>query len=673
MGGPRKTAGQAQVTVLSRGAAVVSFALLAPIAAVSLLAVNGSLTYDSSLGLPDPGTLTRVGLPAAKGLRDLTSALTIGALVIIAVTLPAADKGRALELSGLRQRVLHVVTATALAWFWASLAVLAFSYADLAGAGVTTAEVRGQLLYFATEFELGKLLFISALLVAVLSFASLFVQTMVGVGALTLISLAALWPLALTGHAAGSSNHDLGANALFVHLVAVAVWVGGLAALAWVRKRLQDDLPVVVRRYSRMAGICFAAVVISGVASALLRVTSWSQLTSAYGAVLGAKVIALVLLGLAGWRQRRSMLPRLEAGSIGFSRLVVLELLLMATALGAGVALSRTAPPSSALQPLTTAESLLGYPMPPELTWVRWFTYWEVDSFWAPAAALAVVGYLVGVRRLRKRGDRWPVGRTVSWLVGCAMVLWATSGSPGAYGEVLFSMHMVQHMTIATGAPLFLTLGAPVTLALRSLHHRVDGSLGPREWLLLVVHSRLARFLGNPVVAAGLFIVSLVAFYNSGLLEASLRGHTMHLFMVGHFLIAGYLFANAVVGIDPGPRRPAYPFRVLIVMVTFGFHAFFSVSLMSSSRVLAESWFSSLDRGWGRSLLDDQYFGASLGWALGDYPLAVLAGVLLWGWFRSDQREAARHDRRSDRDGDHDRNSYNQYLAALSERRGGPR
>jgi putative copper resistance protein D len=192
--------------------------------------------------------------------------------------------------------------------------------------------------------------------------------------------------------------------------------------------------------------------------------------------------------------------------------------------------------------------------------------------------------------------------------------------------------------------------------------------MGPREWLLLVVHSRPASVLGHPVVAAALFIVSLVAFYNSGLFESSLRGHTMHLFMVAHFLITGYFFANGVVGIDPGPKRPAYPLRVLIVMITFGFHSLFSVSLMSSSRVLAEDWFSSLGRTWGASLAEDQYLGASLGWALGDYPLGLLAGALVWSWARADGREAARHDRRAERDGHSELAAYNEHLKSLVER-----
>lgn len=655
----------------------VCVAALVPVAALTALELNGSMPYDPTLGLPDPGAVTRFGLPIARGLRDLTATLTIGALVMLAFVLPPAARDRRFEISGLRGRTLTLVTVTGLVWFWSSCAVLALTFSDIAGEGVGTRRVRQQLLYFATEFELGQLLFASTLLVAGVTLISLFTRSITGVGILVALAVMALWPLALGGHASGSTNHDLGTNALFLHTLAVSVWLGGLAVLALVHKNLGAALPVVARRYSRLAGVCFAAVLVSGVASALLRVSSWSELTTTgYGSLVMLKTFALALLGVAGWQQRRRVLPRLTTLSSShreFGRLVLVELALMATTVGLAVALSRTAPPDRTAEPLTAAESLLGFPLPPELTAARWFTAWEVDSLWTPLAVAGIVGYLFGVRRLRRRGDRWSTGRTLAWITGCLMLLWATSSAPGAYAEVLFSMHMIQHMTVATGAPVFLVLGAPVTLALRAVRGRTDGSMGPREWLLLVVHSRVATFLGNPVVAAALFIASLVVFYNSGLLENSLRGHTMHLLMVGHFLVTGYLFANGIVGIDPGPKRPSYPFRMLIVMATFGFHSLFSVSLMSSSRILAEDWFDSLGRTWGRSLVDDQYLGASLGWALGDYPLALLTGALVWSWVKADSREAAGHDRRAERDGHRELASYNDYLKSLADREDGHR
>ena len=44
----------------------------------------------------------------------------------------------------------------------------------------------------------------------------------------------------------------------------------------------------------------------------------------------------------------------------------------------------------------------------------------------------------------------------------------------------------------------------------------------------------------------------MVVFYYSPLFEFALRNHAGHLWMIVHFTLAGYLFANALVGIDPG-------------------------------------------------------------------------------------------------------------------------
>jgi putative copper resistance protein D len=223
-------------------------------------------------------------------------------------------------------------------------------------------------------------------------------------------------------------------------------------------------------------------------------------------------------------------------------------------------------------------------------------------------------------------------------------------------------------MTIATTVPVLLVLGGPVTLALRALRPRTDGSMGPREWVLAAVHSPFAAFFGQPIVAGVMFVASLVVFYYSSLFDLALETHTGHVLMILHFLVAGYLFSACLVGIDPGLKQPTYPFRVLMVMVVFGFHALFSVSLMASSKVLAEDWFGALDRPWGRTLADDQYLGASLGWALGDYPLALLAGVLVYLWVRADKRESARFDRQEEREGDRQLAAYNARLRELADR-----
>ena len=649
-----------------------------PLMAMGLLWLNGALVAGVSPELGDPGRLTVWGLPAARGVRDVTAALTVGLLAVAAVAAPATPRSDIGDLGRGQVRMLNLAAASGGVWVWSTLTVLALTYSNVAGLSLSAPGAMRGVSYFATSFEAGQLLLVSATTAGAVTVGCLFVRRFTAIGVLVLVSLAALWPLALSGHAAGATDHDLAVNAQAVHLAAVSVWVGGLAALYLTRTAIGSTFPVVVARYSTIAGGCYAAVLVSGVLATTLRLDEWRDLGSSYGLLLVAKSTVLALLGLAGWTQRRRILPRIagdEGKSIRFARLAGFELMLMALALGAAVALGATPPPVPDT-PLSTAESLLGHPLPPPLTAASWFTSWQLDSFWAPLTLAATLGYFVGARRLRRRGDRWPLGRTVSWTVGAVGLVWATSGAPGVYGDVLFSMHMVQHMTIATAVPAFLCLSAPVTLALRALPRRSDGSRGAREWLLVVVHSRLMRLLGHPLVAAALFIVGLVVFYYSPLFELSLRSHTAHLLMVGHFLFTGYLFASVICGIDPGVRRPAYPLRMLLLMVTFGFHAFFSISLMSSSTVLAQGWFLSLGREWGATLERDQYLGASLGWALGDYPLAILGGALIWNWVRADHQEGRRLDRQADRDGDAQLRQYNDYLEALrasSNRRSGPR
>ncbi|GAW49769.1 MULTISPECIES: cytochrome c oxidase assembly protein [unclassified Nocardioides] len=646
-------------------------AAVPPLTAIALLTATGGFA-EAIPGLPTPGRAVSVGLPLIQASRDLAAAFTVGALVLVATCLPPDDPTQAKRLTGHRRHLVDLAGTCAALWAGLSLALAGFTYADLAGVGLGAPTFVREATFFTTSYELGRYLLTSAALALVVTVGALVARHIHTAGVLSVVALIGLWPLALTAHGAGTLRHDIAVDVQAAHLVGVSVWVGGLLGVWLVHSRLGEGLLPTVRRYSVLAGCCFVLVSLSGVIAAALRLNDWSALRSDYSLLLAVKVAALIVLGLFGLLQRRRSIVAMAASRPhALAKLIAVEAVVMLGATGAAVALNRTAPPApSGGQPiLTTAESILGYQMPGPLGVEEWFTAWQIDSFWLPIAALSVVLYVGGVVRLRRRGDGWPRYRTFSWLVGWMLFIWATNGAPGAYGRVLFSMHMVQHMTLATTVPVLLVLGAPVTLALRSLKRRSDGSMGPREWLLATVHAPLMRLVANPIVTGILFVGSLVVFYYSSLLGLSLETHTGHVLMTFHFLVVGYLFAGSLVGIDPGLRQPTYPLRVLMVMVTFGFHALFSVSLMASNQVLAEDWFYQLPRDWGRSLGDDQYLGASLGWALGDYPLALLAGVLVVLWVRADRRESARFDRQESRDGDAQLRSYNAYLGQLADAR----
>jgi putative copper resistance protein D len=354
------------------------------------------------------------------------------------------------------------------------------------------------------------------------------------------------------------------------------------------------------------------------------------------------------------------------------------ELLVMALTVGVAVALSGTPPPVSdteAPDTWSTAEVLIGSSMPPEQTLGRLLTLWQPDLLWVLVSVGLALAYLLGVRRLRRRGDRWPLWRTLLWLSGLAVVLVVTSSGLAAYGRVLFSTHMLQHMTMSMVAPLLLVPAMPVTLALRALAPRRDGSRGPREWLLWGLHSPVSRTLTHPVVAAGLFTGSLMVFYHSPLFGVALSTHYGHEAMFVHFLLSGYLFVWSLVGTDPGVRPTPYPLRLIILLATMAFHAFFAVTLMGSATVLQPFWFETVfaDRGWGADPLADQRYGAALAWGVGEVPTIVLAVLVTVRWVTDDSREARRRDRRADRDGDADLAAHNRMFEALAQQDAGRR
>src|SRR6185437_1031193 len=275
-----------------------------------------------------------------------------------------------------------------------------------------TAGFGAQLSTFVQDFDLGRAMVTSLLLAFVVATGAAMARSLSSIGWLAALSLLAILPLALAGHAAGSTDHEMAVDSLGAHLVAVTVWVGELAALALLRPALGAAFPRAVHRVSTLAGWCFAIVAFSGIVNAWLRLGGLGGLPTTYGALIMIKVVALLLLGVAGLEQRQRVVGRLgsDPGSRAlFARLAAGELVVMGVAIGIAVALARSAPPvpDKPLGDITPAQTLTGYPLPPALTALRWLTVWRVDPLWLALAALGVGWYLVSTRRLSRRGDSW--------------------------------------------------------------------------------------------------------------------------------------------------------------------------------------------------------------------------------------------------------------------------
>ena len=278
----------------------------------------------------------------------------------------------------------------------------------------------------------------------------------------------------------------------------------------------------------------------------------------------------------------------------------------------------------------------------------RVFTEWGIDPFLFVGAVWVTGLYLFGVHVLRARGDRWPLGRTLSFVVlGMGSFAFATMSGLGAYDTALLSVHMVQHMILSMMVPLFLALGAPVTLMLRTLPRR------PRGWLLSVLHSVPAKVLTFAPLTFVLFVVSPWALYFTGWYDASLRSVFVHEMMHVHLVLVGTLFFWPLVGVDPVPGRVPYLFRLLLIFLTLPFHAFLGVTIMGQQELIGGSWYESLHRSpelsWLPDPAADQHVAGGILWGSGDLIALIFFGVLFAQWARSSMREAAREDRRLDR------------------------
>jgi putative copper resistance protein D len=645
------------LTVATTGTAVVVL--------VAALMLGGAVDGAALPGIPGPGPVTEWALPALTMLATVLGVLTVGLTTTAAFLLPG--DGPSVAAHG--WLLLRRSTGPALLGAVTSLLLVVVTVSDVLGVPMAQLS-RTSVSSFALSINQGQALLLQAglgVLVAVLSRCGV----SRGLAAVTAgLALVTLLPPAFTGHSAGAGDHQVAVTSLALHILAASLWVGGLAGLLLVRRHRR--FAETATRYSRLALACFVATAVSGAANAAVRLGSWpALLQSRYGGLVLLKVLALLAVGVAGAAHRRRTLPALRSGAPGaFLRLAAGELVVLAAAAGLAVALSRspTPVPEFALEPDPLVE-LLGFDQPGPLTAARLFADPLPDMFFLTVVAVGLLTYLAGVRRLRRAGHVWPVSRTASWVGGMLLLGAVTGLGVARYAYVLFSVHMVQHMVLSMAVPVLLVGGAPVTLALRALRRPADPQVrGARDWLLLALHSRALRVLSHPLVALAVYVVSLYGLYLSGVLGTLMRYHLGHLAMLVHFVVAGYLLFWVLIGVDPGRRRVHPAMLTMVHFLAMVAHAFFGFVLLQSTTVIAADWYTAVHPAWAPALLADQHLGASLAWAFGELPAAVVMLLLVRQWIRSDEREQARLDRAADRaeatGAEDDLARYNAFLAA---------
>ncbi len=658
---------------------VTAFALMTIAAGLVGVVISGASYEPDSVGLPDPGPIVGWGLPIMSGVVFVSAMCTVGWLLLAAFLDPDARNGLVSHRG--RQALVRAAIASAV-WSIAALTSAAFTLTNILGIPLSSALKPEVVALYAWAIPGVRMLLIAVAFSAVIAVGCVLTAKLSTATAWLVLAVIAVAAPALASHTAGLGDHSLALVNGVAHVIAATLWVGGLLAIAvtaWPFRPESDKAPlaVAVRRFSPLAGVCVGVLLLSGIGNAYTRMATFADLLyTGYGQLVLSKSLLLIVLicsGLAMRKrvvtafQRTESLTRSRARWL-FVRLALLELTLMAVATGLGVALSVTAPTRPDLIAPSTAESLLGFTFPPAPDLQSVLLGWHLDALFLVLGVLGAVLYLAGVARIQRRGDKWPISRTICWLVGMIIIVWATNAGISEFAQMSVSLHMIQHMTLTMLAPIPIVLAAPVTLALRAIQPSTTGGRGPRELLMSALHSQVARILTSPLVVLAIYALGIYGLYFTPAFGVLMSSPIGHIIMTMHFIASGLLLAYVAIGIDPKPRPLAYGARLLLVMAAVVLHTFFALALMGSATAIGSEWFARVQPPWLTDPVRDTVIGGQIAWGFGELPTLLMLLIIAVQWFRSDTRDNKRRDRHTETRGDVELDDYNAYLAKLNAR-----
>jgi len=596
--------------------------------------------------------------PIFKGLMQLTGVLSIGLLLTLSF-LDSDVKGGITNTKLVKKTKVFL-----LAWLLSTFAFVLIQISYLLQQPLASSFDLTVIRSYLTQTAIGKSYIVQ--IIGIILILSVALRRVITTYLCLLIGLIAIVAPVFQSHGSSSGRHGLAIGALVIHVIALSFWVGGLFGLTQLNK---EQKLIALPRFSELALWSAITVVITGAATAWTRLDSIEAWQSKYGAVTLLKIsLAVILVGFGALHRRWII----NSDFPSVFRLITAEIAIMFATIFVGSWLSTVAPPNRVIES-TPALLITGIAMPEAPNLTRVLLAYDADGLMLALLIFAVALYIKGVLILSRRGVKWPIGRTIAFAIGISAVDFATSGGLGVYSRFAFANHMMSHMVLGMIAPIGIVLGAPITLALRTLPQaRNKEEWGVRGAFIAILHSKLSRVYTNPVVALAIFDGSLFALYFTPLFGNLMQGHSGHFFMSLHFLLAGILFFQVLIGIDPMPNKIPHLVKIIIIFAAMSIHAFFSISVMSATTLLDNGFFALLERPWATDLLADQKLGGSIGWAMGEIPILLALLATFMQWQRADKNEANRIDRASDRAAamgeDDELAQYNRYLAQLNRR-----
>jgi len=593
---------------------------------IGALGLAGALAV---IGLSDPRPVTTYGLPFVRAAGEIAAMAAIGHFLFAAFLVPPQPSG-VLDVDG--YRALRIGAVSCAVWAVCAALLVALTVSDVSGVPLT--ELSPSDVWSAAGLvETTSAWRTTSILASLVAVTALAVLRWSWTPVLLLGGLVTLVPLAMTGHSSSGGSHDIASNSLLIHLLAGALWAGGLLALLGHALRGGGHTGTAARRFSSLALSCFAVMALSGIVNAAVRIEPSDIRDTSYGLLIAAKVTALAGLGVVGWRQRRTSVVALQRDPTSrrpLVRLALTEAVLFGVAVGVAVGLGRTPPPPPGSEP-SAAEVALGFDLPDAPTIAAVFTQWRFDLIFGTAAVVLAGAYLVAVRRLMRRGEPWSAPRTVCWVIGCLTVLFATSSGLGMFMTAMFSTHVVVQFLLTVVAPALLVLGAPATLARKALRSAGrDAAPGPREWLQCALDSSTMRVITQPWAAVAIFAIGVWGLVVPGVFTPVVSEHTTHMAMIGYFLFSGTVLF-AAVGVDSVPDLR----RFVVLLFAFAQILVAGIVVMNMQSVLGDVFYRSLKLTWHSDLLGDQRLGGVFGAAGGVVAMLTVIAVPVVQRYRS--------------------------------------
>jgi putative copper resistance protein D len=271
----------------------------------------------------------------------------------------------------------------------------------------------------------------------------------------------------------------------------------------------------------------------------------------------------------------------------------------------------------------------------PPLTADRFFSAWHFDPWVAVVSVVVLAAYLIGVRRVRARGEAWPVVRVVAFAaLGIGVLVVATMSSLAVYSPVLLWPMALRVTLLLTIVPVGLGLGDPIGLVSASL-----SPAGAARWQTLL-HSLPVRVLTFPAVAPLLAIATQFVVFFTGYLGAAEHSATIMRLLELQLVVTGGLFALPLLGVEVLPVWCTQPVRMSFAAIDGLLDAIPGISVMTSSTLVAHGYYGSVVRSWGPTRSWDQTIGGGLMLTVAEVVAVPFVAIIYGAWIKEDGRHA---------------------------------